>query len=640
MQKRSSANVFTFIMVIVAGLAFLPAVPAHSMCPDDIVGYWKLDETTAGTYADFIRGNNGTGSPTDPTAADGTVDGAQEFGVGGADTGIDVAATSAFNWLGTDSFTIELWVKTDGVAPTGVVPTGNEVLIGRKENSTDMQWWIGIQGGTGNVTFALRDVGGTNEINQTVVGDSLTADTEWHHVVLVRDTSPVGPDADTNTLYVDGESQGSVPLDFDAGFGSANSKMTIGYLGGTSPDFYFDGLIDEVAIYDRALGSIEIGEHYTAGLSGDDVCGGVNSPGAPYPLATLSLWPLDEAGGPTYVDMVGGKNGTGSPAAPTAADGTVEGAQEFRVADADSGIDVDATSAFNWLSTDSFTIELWAKTDGTAPDAGNEVLIGRRDTNNSLQWWIGLQGVLGSGEVTFLLRDTDGGPDISQDVVGVKLTDDTDWHHVVLVRDTSTDPDTNTLYVDGVPQGSVPQNFDAGFDSPDAKLSIGYLNNANYFDGLIDEVAIYDRALGSTEIGEHYDNGFEDNLSVTALRPEPTANAGADQSVTEGDAVELDGSGSSDADGTIVSYQWQQLTGATVTLSNATTDTASFDAPTVAAAGETLTFRLTVTDDDGQSSSNDTSVQVNDTTTTTPPPTTGDGGGDGGGGGCFISTLF
>jgi hypothetical protein len=81
--------------------------------------------------------------------------------------------------------------------------------------------------------------------------------------------------------------------------------------------------------------SIEIGEHYTTGLGGDDLCGGVDSPGAPYPLATLSLWPLNAAAGPTYVDMVGGKDGTGSPAAPTAADGfvivdgTVDGAQEF-----------------------------------------------------------------------------------------------------------------------------------------------------------------------------------------------------------------------------------------------------------------------------------------------------------------------
>ena len=42
------------------------------------------------------------------------------------------------------------------------------------------------------------------------------------------------------------------------------------------------------------------------------------------------------------------------------------------------------------------------------------------------------------------------------------------------------------------------------------------------------------------------------------------------------------------------------MTGTAVTLTDATaTATATFTAPDVAAAGETLTFKLTVTDDDG-----------------------------------------
>ncbi len=38
----------------------------------------------------------------------------------------------------------------------------------------------------------------------------------------------------------------------------------------------------------------------------------------------------------------------------------------------------------------------------------------------------------------------------------------------------------------------------------------------------------------------------------------PSANAGIDQNVTEGDAVTLDGSGSNDMDGSIVTYLWQE----------------------------------------------------------------------------------
>lgn len=83
----------------------------------------------------------------------------------------------------------------------------------------------------------------------------------------------------------------------------------------------------------------------------------------------------------------------------------------------------------------------------------------------------------------------------------------------------------------------------------------------------------------------------------------PTANAGTDQNVASGAAgVTLNGSGSSDPDGTIASYNWTQTAGTTVTLSG-TGATRTFTAPT---GPQTLTFSLTVTDDDGATSAADT----------------------------------
>ena len=46
----------------------------------------------------------------------------------------------------------------------------------------------------------------------------------------------------------------------------------------------------------------------------------------------------------------------------------------------------------------------------------------------------------------------------------------------------------------------------------------------------------------------------------------PTANAGPDQTADEGTAVTLDGSGSTDSDGTIATYTWTQTAGTGVTL--------------------------------------------------------------------------
>ena len=77
----------------------------------------------------------------------------------------------------------------------------------------------------------------------------------------------------------------------------------------------------------------------------------------------------------------------------------------------------------------------------------------------------------------------------------------------------------------------------------------------------------------------------------------PTANAGPDQNVQENTTVNLDGTGSSDADGDTLSFSWTQTGGNNVGLTGANTATPSFTAPNVAVGvPETFTFQLTVND--------------------------------------------
>ena len=90
----------------------------------------------------------------------------------------------------------------------------------------------------------------------------------------------------------------------------------------------------------------------------------------------------------------------------------------------------------------------------------------------------------------------------------------------------------------------------------------------------------------------------------------PNADAGDNQTVYETTSVILDGSGSTDLDGTLSSYQWVQAGGSGITLVNANAAQASFTAPVVDLNGETLTFSLTVTDNDGSSSIATATVSV------------------------------
>lgn len=76
----------------------------------------------------------------------------------------------------------------------------------------------------------------------------------------------------------------------------------------------------------------------------------------------------------------------------------------------------------------------------------------------------------------------------------------------------------------------------------------------------------------------------------------PTADAGVDKTVIEGHPVTLNGTNSFDPDDGIYSYQWYQIAGSSVTLSDATIVQPTFIAPDIGPDDEPLAFQLIVTD--------------------------------------------
>lgn len=99
-------------------------------------------------------------------------------------------------------------------------------------------------------------------------------------------------------------------------------------------------------------------------------------------------------------------------------------------------------------------------------------------------------------------------------------------------------------------------------------------------------------------------------VRVVFVNEAPFAEAGVSQTVYEGEKVVLDGTGSSDSDDGIDSYQWTKIAGPDVTISDETSANPFFTAPDVRSDGISLTFRLTVRDFSGLSSSDACIVNV------------------------------
>lgn len=104
-----------------------------------------------------------------------------------------------------------------------------------------------------------------------------------------------------------------------------------------------------------------------------------------------------------------------------------------------------------------------------------------------------------------------------------------------------------------------------------------------------------------------------ERASFNNISSNPVADAGTNQKVKEAETVTLDGSQSSDVDGTIAEFEWNQSSGPSITLYSTDTETPYFTAPDVNNNEVYLIFKLTVTDDFGLTDTATCVVEIIDT---------------------------
>ena len=173
----------------------------------------------------------------------------------GRDDYVDYGIGSSLNFPADASFTVSLWIKTS--KNYGPLVSQRNSIYGAPVLDVTVGYDGTANNYPGKVRFIIRD---DDYVGQVEIGSTTSVNDDiWHFVVAVRDGSD-----DKIKLYIDGS------LESASGAKALNSPITtnIRAIGNerrwvqdstaTADKRWFNGIIDEVRIYNRALTADEI----------------------------------------------------------------------------------------------------------------------------------------------------------------------------------------------------------------------------------------------------------------------------------------------------------------------------------------------------------------------------------------------
>jgi len=207
----------------------------------------------------------------------------------------------------------------------------------------------------------------------------------------------------------------------------------------------------------------------------------------------VGWWMLDETSGNIAADSSGyGNHGIVSGSAEWVSgikDGALlfDGQEDYIDCGKDSSLDINS----------SFTASVWVKNNALLDKIKGILMKSEGDSPESYgnQGWEFIYRSQAIG-YRFYIRDENNN---SPRVAAVLSEDAQAWHHFAGVYDDKNN--IMKLYVDGIEQGTTNADL-AAFNAPGSSFKIGTIINSNYFNGLMDDVCLYNRALLPAEIEE------------------------------------------------------------------------------------------------------------------------------------------
>ncbi|MEL4320452.1 PKD domain-containing protein [Leifsonia sp. YIM 134122] len=542
---------------------------AQAVLDDSPTDYWRLGESSGSTVYDWAGMSDAVAGAGVGRGATGAINGDSNTASTFNGTGSGFAA-SQDPIVGPNNVSIEAWFKTTSTAGGKIVGFGDRTT--GTSNNYDRHIYMD---GSGRVKFGVWV--GSSAVLQSAPGLN---NGQWHQVVA--NLGPTGMQ-----LFIDGVRVGQ-RTDVTAGQNYSGYWRIGGDTSWEGANF-FNGSIDDVAIYPQAQSIQQVNEHYTASGRTSAL---PTAPADSYGARVYSdnpdfYWRLNDAvGAGTAADSgifqnPGSYQGGVTKQAAGAIAGTTNKAASFN---GSNGVVVSTVPVSN---PTVYSLEAWFKTTTTS---GGK-LIGFGDaasgTSSSYDRHVYLQddGKIVFGTYTGQLNT----------ITTNGAFNDGVWHHVVATQA----GDGMKLYVDGALNGTNPQTAAQAYDGYwRVGGDITWGSSSSFLNATIDDAAVYSAELDSDTIAAHYALGTGTTPNVT-----PTASFTATPGVK---TVSVDGSASSDPDGSIVGYAWNFGDGGTATGATAAHPYAT---------GGDYVVTLTVTDNRGGTATTSSTVTVS-----SPPP--------------------
>ncbi|MCU1438799.1 MAG: domain containing protein [Naasia sp.] len=299
-------------------------------------------------------------------------------------------------------------------------------------------------------------------------------------------------------------------------------------------------------------------------------------------------WRFSETSGTAVADMTGPFPVTGTGVTRNAG-GALAGDSDPAATFAGSSSSYASTRTYDALGH-SYSVEAWFRTDSTT--GGKIVGFGDAATGSSAVTDRNVY-MNANGQVLF---GVDNGA--RRTITSLNRYNNNEWHHVVATLGANG----MRLYVDGAQvasnSGVTSGQGIAGFWRIGGDSS---WSGSAWYRGSIDEVAIYEAQLSAAQVSAHYQAGRTGQGGGGQQPPANSSPTASFTSSTSGLTASVNGTGSTDSDGTVASYAWTFGDGATATGATASR--------TYATAG-TYNVTLTVTDDAGATGTTTRSVTV------------------------------